>query len=1173
MKNDLEQLEKTLILLKESYTCTNSSKLKEISSLLNSLSEDLELYLDMLFHGLSIASFRDEQIPFELHQSLAVNLKNIIEKKAYELNNEQISYLAKKIIGLYFPKITNPNLLKDSLINILKQALKTLLSLLNGKDSLETNQNMECENIFSILLNEIKKDYQNKDEYVNSVKIVIKFIQSIFESELINENNYIKIINEYYSAILDNIFKHVPQYIDPEKNLFTIEYFDILSCLIEYLFFNLKTVSKIDDIDNVKYCEIFLNMFKKYGKLILELIKLQIPLGEKSKNIFINQNPIISFTFLENEKLFSSANTMKSYCFQYLSFSIEKLSTRELIGKSTSFILKDQYSIELFAEITRLVITSLQDILCNKEKFLIIKSSKEGILTSDKNYNNLLYNIFLFLSRCLIRNPIIEEFSSHIKYFLLNILFPFVVFEESEKQFMEEEPDTYINYIQDILYDFKLRNFRTSLCFLIKKIFEYYDDCNLILNYVIEMLMFMFDGDNANNYLQQNPMKYSIYLNEDNKSVLNNFSDEIKIDFCFLIILLLKSNIVKIPNLLNKFILFFISNQEKLHQINSNIILIKICEIYKSYISDIFNTDKVTSTQEEEIKLRTNKYSFVENMINFLLNIIITSPSQNKDNSKEALISAASDTISSILKFIKKNNSAEKDIINTNEIKANSLDIIFHEKIRNSFKILIGLINTYSNNSSFNTVISKIISEITINERDDIYTCLKVYTNIFMEAVDDILEAKNSPVITNQYFYLLKKFLTGKNKINQNEINLFNDIISPVIQCITDPNKYSFYDEIIEIGFHYMKNINSINDITLKIIDNIYPIIQKEKTIAGYYYSFISTFLSYINMYNISTYSSSIGMILKLIKLAYSFQTDEPDCNKDNLLHTLLLTMQILSFENTGISRDDIKYFISENIIYCVEYFQLSNKGKENESSLEDTSLNEKIEQTLLGNFSIFFLYYSEILLKTLENDLNQISNGKSGINNIYDFIIYIYDKIFDINEQYFPSLAKCNILCICSFFSNQNIYFNILNDNNKKKNMFRLLIKLVSHHQKERKKMNAKLTEDDIQCYFIECEENEENQKNIENESDKYFENAVKISLKNYENIIKCDEFKIFDDTFHKIKNIDENLINEIMNDFDKEETSFLYNLLHVRNIKVAYNGELFEIPRRTLKIKRNFN
>ena len=124
-----------------------------------------------------------------------------------------------------------------------------------------------------------------------------------------------------------------------------------------------------------------------------------------------------------------------------------------------------------------------------------------------------------------------------------------------------------------------------------------------------------------------------------------------------------------------------------------------------------------------------------------------------------------------------------------------------------------------------------------------------------------------------------------------------------------------------------------------------------------------------------------------------------------------------------------------------------------------------------------------------------------------------------------------------------------------------------------ENKYIFIKLTEEEIQCDFIECEENEEISKNIENEPDKYFENAVKISLKNYENVNKCDEFKIFNDTFHSIKNIDENLMNEIMNDFDKNETSIVYNLLHVRNIKVEYNGEKFEIPRRTLKIKRNFN
>ncbi len=82
------------------------------------------------------------------------------------------------------------------------------------------------------------------------------------------------------------------------------------------------------------------------------------------------------------------------------------------------------------------------------------------------------------------------------------------------------------------------------------------------------MIMFIFDNDNSNNYTQNNQMKYSVYLNGQNKSILNNFNDEIKIDLCFLIILLLQSKIAEFPNLLNKFILFFLSNQEKLHQIN-----------------------------------------------------------------------------------------------------------------------------------------------------------------------------------------------------------------------------------------------------------------------------------------------------------------------------------------------------------------------------------------------------------------------------------------------------------------------------------------------------------------------------------------------------------------------------------------------------------------------------
>ena len=105
-----------------------------------------------------------------------------------------------------------------------------------------------------------------------------------------------------------------------------------------------------------------------------------------------------------------------------------------------------------------------------------------------------------------------------------------------------KKPETYNNYINDILYDFKFRNFRTSLCFLIKKIFDNYDECNVVLNYIVEMLMYLFDK--SSNNINSDLSTYSNYLSEENKSVINNFNDEIKIDFCFLIILLLRINLM-----------------------------------------------------------------------------------------------------------------------------------------------------------------------------------------------------------------------------------------------------------------------------------------------------------------------------------------------------------------------------------------------------------------------------------------------------------------------------------------------------------------------------------------------------------------------------------------------------------------------------------------------------
>ena len=142
-----------------------------------------------------------------------------------------------------------------------------------------------------------------------------------------------------------------------------------------------------------------------------------------------------------------------------------------------------------------------------------------------------------------------------------------------------------------------------------------------------------------------------------------------------------------------------------------------------------------------------------------------------------------------------------------------------------------------------------------------------------------------------------------------------------------------------------------------------------------------------------------------------------------------------------------------------------------------------------------------------------------------------------------------------------------------KKKEMFKLLFNLVKQHKIEKKRINLKLTDNEIRCEFIECEENQENDEDSNDfyEYDKKFGDEIKIAIKNYENIVKYDEFKIFCETFQRLKDENENFFNEVINDLTRDETVDLYNLLNVRNVKVEYNGTKIEIPRRTLKIKRN--
>ena len=109
----------------------------------------------------------------------------------------------------------------------------------------------------------------------------------------------------------------------------------------------------------------------------------------------------------------------------------------------------------------------------------------------------------------LIREPIKTEFSGNMKQFFLDILFPLIVTVDDEKTFMENDPDGYHQYLNDIIFRFKTKNFRTSAFFLVKTICdEFIDVNNFISSFFLEMLNYILQEGKAKSEIPE----YNIFL-------------------------------------------------------------------------------------------------------------------------------------------------------------------------------------------------------------------------------------------------------------------------------------------------------------------------------------------------------------------------------------------------------------------------------------------------------------------------------------------------------------------------------------------------------------------------------------------------------------------------------------------------------------------------------------
>ena len=1103
-------------LLEETFKGKDNKKIKESMNKLNEMFKENPNNINILFLALSYKTIAGKEISLDNHKSVALFLKNLLLSKKKE-RPEMIFFYLNQIIELIFEKSKeNPFLNNYSIISSFQSIIQNLLSFKNiieRKDYLEQ--------LFKAILNYIKNE---KAEYfLTTAKSVILLIFSLLASKSADDTNYIMLINSYYIPIIDIIFSNVPKYLIPKNNIYNLEFITIIKLLLEGFYNNLLKIKGIFENDIIK--EISMIFFKKYGTYCFELLQLMPDFDEETKNKFVNPNPIIVFN--KNEKLCYELNNMKSKAIQFISYIIQISTLKEKNeNEEDKNYIKDKDVQKITNDIIALIVKTFQDILNCKEKYDNIRKYS-GEKNEEDNYNMLLYQICVFLTRALIREPIKTEFSRNMKQFLLNLFFPLIVSSEDEKNFIETDPEGYHQYINDITFKFKNESFRTSGCFLIKKICEEYADIdNFVISFFLEMQNYIINEGHIKSELSE----YNLYIKYKKSALIDQFNDKIKLDFSLLIILILKDKIKQKQYLIKRFFDILIENCEKLHSIKYQIIQIKLCKIYYNYIPMLFT---------EELSISSREKVFIENVINYLLNCIVQKNLQKDYEYSQALSYDASLTIIELMNL----QAVQKK-------EDNSLKNYISKILEDNFGILNILIFNIDYYTYF-LLIQQIVETIKIHQRNLIFECISNLTKKFIDSYSK--QNNENKLFYNQYFNIISSFLLGENKICSDydeEISKFNEIFDPILNYIKNPKDFDYCDQLISTMEKCIKCFDGINERSILVLKNINNILIKDSCMSQQCYNFVSTFLRYIQKNKSNSQINELeflNIIIEIIRKSFTF---EEETFKSSNIYALLLTLQILDM-NPNLNQEIFEYFILKSYT-CFEQF------------------NEIINQISLANIGLGFIFKPELTLEFMKKKISFLREGEEiGYVRFEKYIGMICDILNITYPSYYPQLGKCIILGICSIFSNKACQ-DYLNENIELK-FFLLItfINLILAHKNEKTLILDKLMKKELECNFIEEDEEKDSEDEDDWFEDDEFHNNIEQALSANENIKLSDEFKFFSDIIKNIKENDKRTYEYIINK-SKSGEQVIEKLTKMRNVKVKYNNKEFNVPRKILKIIR---
>ena len=215
--------------IKNNEALNNNITNLEYTNFINDISK-----IFIILKALSVTTIKNKKFSLQEYKNIFIQMKNLIIINKRNLKYSEIKeILLKLILILHDPNIEF--IQYDNMVLIFLQLIKIIYD--NNDELLKDNS--QNENYFKIILDKLSQKNQTKEEFLIISKNSLLIYVCLFETNIINEKNFLNLMQNYILPICDIIFNSTQIYIIPFAS-YDIEFISVLKCLYELLISCLK---------------------------------------------------------------------------------------------------------------------------------------------------------------------------------------------------------------------------------------------------------------------------------------------------------------------------------------------------------------------------------------------------------------------------------------------------------------------------------------------------------------------------------------------------------------------------------------------------------------------------------------------------------------------------------------------------------------------------------------------------------------------------------------------------------------------------------------------------------------------------------------------------------------------------------------------------------------------